>query len=177
MWDKIIVYPPAVAEAADRIYAWKICYCHHSPFAYFVKECSLTIFILLQMLKEGCRCQRGNGKCRARCKVPGPVALKMKLDRPRKPSLFCFCCMFYLFAIQQASWGAERRWTTWQEEPGGGWRSAGASGKIFGSLLGLEGDELNKSESFIIQIICLVYILLSVLDTALWRKYLQIKMR
>ena len=48
---------------------------------------------------------------------------------------------------------------------------------IFGSLLGLEGDELNKSESFIIQIICLVYILLSVLDTALWRKYLQIKMR
>ena len=38
------------------------------------------------------------------------------------------------FAIQQASWGAERRWTTWQEEPEGGWRSAWASRKIFGSL-------------------------------------------
>ena len=39
------------------------------------------------------------------------------------------------FAIQQASWGAERRLKTWQEEPGGGWRRAGASGKIWGHFL------------------------------------------
>ena len=30
--------------------------------------------------------------------------------------------------------GAEKRWTTWQEEPGGGWRGAGATGKSFWSL-------------------------------------------
>ena len=63
------------------------------------------------------------------------------------------------FAIQQASWGAERRWTTWQEEPGGGWRSAGASGKIFGSLSDWEGDELKKvkallSKSSVLFIFC-----------------------
>ena len=36
------------------------------------------------------------------------------------------------FANLQASRGAERRSTAWQEEPGGGWRSAGVYGKIFG---------------------------------------------
>ena len=35
----------------------------------------------------------------------------------------------------QASWGAERRWITWQEEPGGGWRSAGVFGENFWSLV------------------------------------------
>ena len=35
----------------------------------------------------------------------------------------------------QASRGAERRWITWQEEPGGGWRSDGVYGKIFGFSL------------------------------------------
>ena len=34
----------------------------------------------------------------------------------------------------QASRGTERRWITWQVEPGGGWRSAGVYGKIFGFL-------------------------------------------
>ena len=42
---------------------------------------------------------------------------------------------------------------------------------------GLGGGRVEESESFIIKIVCLVYILLSVLDTALWRKYLRIKMR
>ena len=32
----------------------------------------------------------------------------------------------------QASRGTERRWITWQVEPGGGWRSAGVYGKNFG---------------------------------------------
>ena len=35
------------------------------------------------------------------------------------------------FAILQASRGAERRRISWQVEPGGGWRRAGALGKIF----------------------------------------------
>ena len=35
------------------------------------------------------------------------------------------------FAILQASRGAERRRISWQVEPGGGWRCAGALGKIF----------------------------------------------
>ena len=44
------------------------------------------------------------------------------------------------FAIQQASWGAERRLKTWQEEPGGGWRRAGPAlqgllGKFWGHFL------------------------------------------
>ena len=38
------------------------------------------------------------------------------------------------FANLQASRGAERRSTAWQEEPGGGWRRAGVYGKIFISL-------------------------------------------
>ena len=36
------------------------------------------------------------------------------------------------FANLQASRGAERRSTAWQEEPGGGWRSAGVYGKFWG---------------------------------------------
>ena len=35
------------------------------------------------------------------------------------------------FAILQDSRGAERRRISWQVEPGGGWRCAGALGKIF----------------------------------------------
>ena len=35
------------------------------------------------------------------------------------------------FAILQASRGAERRRISWQVEPGGGWRCAGALGQIF----------------------------------------------
>ena len=35
------------------------------------------------------------------------------------------------FAILQTSRGAERRRISWQVEPGGGWRCAGALGKIF----------------------------------------------
>ena len=35
------------------------------------------------------------------------------------------------FTNLQASRGAKRRLTAWQEEPGGGWRSAGALGLIF----------------------------------------------
>ena len=36
------------------------------------------------------------------------------------------------FAILQASRGAKRRSTAWQEEPGGGWRSAGIWGEFLG---------------------------------------------
>ena len=78
------------------------------------------------------------------------------------------------------------------------WRCARASRKILGSLSneeshflllvsfsltttmliyqvsagGLGGDKPNESESFIIVIVCLVCLLLSVLDTVSWRKYL-----
>ena len=44
----------------------------------------------------------------------------------------CFGQFLSYFANLQASRGAERRSTAWQEEPGGGWRSAGVYGKIFG---------------------------------------------
>ena len=37
------------------------------------------------------------------------------------------------FAILQASRGAKRRSTAWQEEPGGGWRSAGIWGEFLES--------------------------------------------
>ena len=37
---------------------------------------------------------------------------------------------------------------------------------------GLGGDKPNESESFIIVIVCLVCLLLSVLETVSWRKYL-----
>ena len=53
------------------------------------------------------------------------------------------------FAIQQASWGAERRRTAWQEEPGGVGGVQGFLGKIFG-WTGEEGqvlDKLSESES------------------------------
>ena len=52
------------------------------------------------------------------------------------------------FAIQQASWGAERRRTAWQEEPGGVGGVQGFLGKIFGWTGGGQVlDKLNESES------------------------------
>ena len=52
----------------------------------------------------------------------GSICIRMALRlRRRSPRHF----------IHQVSWGAERGWITWQEEAGGGWMRAGASGKCF----------------------------------------------
>ena len=49
------------------------------------------------------------------------------------------------FAILQASRGAKRRSTAWQEEPGGGWRSAGIWGEFLESESGGRGPNSSTS--------------------------------
>ena len=104
------------------------------------------------------------------------------------------------FVSLQTSRGAKRRWITWQEEPGGGWRCAGISGKNFFGCFssrstfqllvccGLAGlaDEPGFSrvdwegrDEWKVKVLLLkssvLFILLSVLDTALWAKVLANK--
>ena len=46
------------------------------------------------------------------------------------------------FTILQASRGAKRRRISWQEEPGGGWRCAGAVGEFLECAAVFQGDRV-----------------------------------
>ena len=59
-----------------------------------------------------------------------------------------------LFSTSRELWFGRQLWLGARLQPGG-----------------LGGDEMKESESFITIIVCLVGILFSVLDAALWRKY------
>ena len=63
-----------------------------------------------------------------------------------------------LFSTSRELWFGRQLWLGARLQPGG-----------------LGGDEMKESESFIMMIFCLIGFLLSVLDTALWRKYLRNK--
>ena len=52
------------------------------------------------------------------------------------------------FAILQASRGAKIRSTAWQEEPGGGWRCAGALGRF------LESESFHYEGSIFQSLVC-----------------------